>query len=118
MIAPRLMNACRLNAGIAWRECMGIEPPQPDEVRSRTVLKTVRATRLHPLPLLARLRHIAIAASLASDARAADGFTQARDRMAHAPPPRRSRRLRGRAKGTHRHDRAGQRPASRPTSAD
>lgn len=32
---------------------MGIEPTQPDEVRSRTVLKTVRATRLHPLPLLA-----------------------------------------------------------------
>src|SRR5579884_2826707 len=30
---------------------MGIEPTQPDEVRSRTVLKTVRATRLHPLPL-------------------------------------------------------------------
>ena len=33
-----------------WRECMGIEPTQPDVVRSRTVLKTVRATRLHPLP--------------------------------------------------------------------
>ncbi len=29
---------------------MGIEPTQPDVVRSRTVLKTVRATRLHPLP--------------------------------------------------------------------
>src|SRR5579885_2242654 len=33
---------------------MGIEPTQPDEVRSRTVLKTVRATRLHPLPLHSR----------------------------------------------------------------
>jgi len=37
-----------------WRECMGIEPTQPDVVRSRTVLKTVRATRLHPLPAASR----------------------------------------------------------------
>ena len=33
---------------------MGIEPTQPDVVRSRTVLKTVRATRLHPLPAASR----------------------------------------------------------------
>src|SRR5690349_4472848 len=42
------------NIGSSWRECMGIEPTQPDVVRSRTVLKTVRATRLHPLPRASR----------------------------------------------------------------
>ena len=66
---------------------MGIEPTQPDEVRSRTVLKTVRATRLHPLP---------------------------RDRHASTRPcgprrerPRRSRRSRARAKDIRRRDPAG-----------
>ena len=45
----------------AWRECMGIEPTQPDVVRSRTVLKTVRATRLHPLPSRASRKHETVA---------------------------------------------------------
>src|SRR5690349_6844041 len=33
---------------------MGIEPTQPDVVRSQTDLTTVRATRLHPLPASSR----------------------------------------------------------------
>src|SRR5215510_5660268 len=79
-----------------WRECMGIEPTQPDVVRSRTVLKTVRATRLHPLPRP----------------------TQARDRISASPRSRRPRLLPGRGKGTPRLDLRGPRRGDLRTSAD
>src|SRR6185369_5560679 len=52
-------NGSRIRRRSTWRECMGIEPTQPDEVRSRTVLKTVRATRLHPLPTASRKQETA-----------------------------------------------------------
>src|SRR6185437_2400395 len=71
-----------------WRECMGIEPTQPDIVRSRTVLKTVEATRLHPLP------------SATSVDPAAGPITRARVRSVAAASLRQSPRIPARAKDT------------------
>src|SRR5690242_19189604 len=54
VIRKRIIDRVPFRSATRWRECMGIEPTQPDVVRSRTVLKTVRATRLHPLPASSR----------------------------------------------------------------